>query len=154
MDRKSVQPFLGRTFVNKVLNHLTGSDTTSMTLTPTLHLIGATGLSVNEDTTLAALAAVEATFSGYGAATPTLSGPVNPGPHTQGLIADALFVGNSTTTFTPDTITGYWVQSGTMLIEAESFPSGQGVPIGQNGDFLSLEVILPVHLIPVAESPL
>jgi len=146
--RTTAAPVLRRGFADAILNHLSGSDTTSLTLTPVVHLIGATPPSVTPDTTLASFTAAEAAFSGYGAASVTLSGPVNPGPNSQALAAGALYIGNSTTTFNQDTITGYYTTSGGNWQQAELFADGQQVPIAANGDFLDLLLLVTLSLRP------
>lgn len=81
-----------------------------------------------------------ANFSGYANAALVLSGPVNPGPNSAALIANANFIATTASPFVPNTILGYAVTDGaSVLYAAEEFTSP--VPIASAGDFLDLNFL-------------
>jgi hypothetical protein len=146
--RQSVAPVLNKTWVDNALKKIAGSDTTTVTIAPVMHLIGATPPTFSPTVSLADLTAAEAVFSGYGDVTPTLSAPAVVGTNADGVLGEGSYLGHSTTTFTGDTVTGWWWEQGGDWIAGEVWSPDQWVAIGQEGDWLDLSVFLPISFTP------
>lgn len=118
--------------------------------TPTVHLFTGNPV-INPQTVLATLTALEATFTGYAAAAlPALAGPINLPGATYGMHGEVDFIGGGSFS-TPNTITGYYVTDtgNTILYGAEMLTTP--VAIAHTGDYLSIDVILPLlSIVPAA----
>jgi hypothetical protein len=87
------------------------------------------------------------TFSGYAAKAVTLTPPGNLTNLDQCVTSTASFTATTGTPFVSDVVTGYMVTDGTATVyAAELFASP--VPIAQPGDFLDLDLILPLLVMP------
>lgn len=95
--------------------------------------------------TISALAANEADYSGYasGGIAVVLTTGLLVGTVGVGAEAPAVFVAATATPFVPATVYGYWVDDGTNVIAAEAFGGGQSALFGAVGDFLALTLLLP-----------
>jgi len=102
-------------------------------------------------TTLADLEAVEADYTGYGAATITTMGTVKPSALQWALFKSVYFAISGSGPYTGNEITGYWVETDEPnLVLAERFAAP--VTLEALGDFLDLNVMVPLNLVvPVAE---
>lgn len=90
--------------------------------------------------------AVEADFTDYAEATVTLIEPANVGSDVEGCIASVTFNMTTDPTVTSNTIFGYFLISGTdLVVMAEMFPAGQGVVMAAPGDFLTINLALPLN---------
>jgi hypothetical protein len=101
--------------------------------------------------TIAALAAHEATFTGYpaGGAAIVLSAPVNLNADTVGALVNIIFL--ATAPLPANQAYGYWVDDGTNVILMERFPDGLGVHFAAAGDFLNLGVAFPQTMLQPAQ---
>lgn len=99
------------------------------------------------DSTIAGLAAQEATFTGYpaGGIAVVQSAPVNLSPGAQGELATALFT--ATGSAIGNVVTGYWIDDGTNVVLAERFAGGLNVSFAVANDFLELVVQLPLQTV-------
>jgi hypothetical protein len=95
-------------------------------------------------TTLAALVAQVASFSGYVPVVPVPVAPVNLDPATQGMIWSAVFEATVASPFVGDTITGYWEDDGTNMVLAEAFGVGNSIPIAAPNDYVQIDGIYPL----------
>jgi hypothetical protein len=95
--------------------------------------------------TIASLAANEATFTGYtaGGYAFAASAALNLSGNAQGSVTPILITASGSTT--QNVIYGYWIDDGTNLILGEAFPVGQTVTFAAAGDFLQLLVYLPLQ---------
>jgi hypothetical protein len=83
-------------------------------------------------------------YSGYADVAITPSSPVNVSANAQGVVASPLFTSPGAGAFTPDTATGYILFDGAVAYYGgERFVSA--VPFAAFGDFLALELILPLQ---------
>jgi hypothetical protein len=96
-------------------------------------------------TPLASFTTAEANYTGYVAATGvTLTSPVNLNGDAQGAIANVLFDTTAPVTV-PNTVYGYWLQSGSTLLMFEKFPTGSQVNFAVEGDYLNLTLAMPAE---------
>lgn len=144
---RSENPQLMRGLLNALLGALGARPLAALLDAPKVHLYtGATTITM--DSLLASFSASEATFDGYTAQSlPALVGPVNTGTQQLAMHGEVDFNGASPQA-APQNVVGYYVtdSGATILYAAEAFPSA--VPITNPGDFLSLDVILPVDASP------
>jgi hypothetical protein len=98
--------------------------------------------------TVAALVAQEASFSGYtaGGIAVALSAPLNLTTQVDGVLTSALFLAVTASPFVADVAYGWWIDDGTNVIAGEAFAGGVNVGFNGPGDFLDLEVFLPYVL--------
>jgi hypothetical protein len=127
-------------FLQAVITAFTTRPAAALLATPTVHLYNnlyapVPGSVVGSFT--------ETAFSGYAAATPTISAPVNTSPNCLAAVAPCTFIAVTASPFVPDTIYGYYIESAGVLVAAESFSSP--VPITAPGDFIDLQVVLPMQ---------
>lgn len=129
-----------KTLLSALVTTLFSRPATALILTAKVRLFS--GATVpTENSVLADFTTVA--FSGYLDQNVTFNYPLNTGPNQQACIADALFVGNSASPFTGDTVTGYVLYDGNVtLYGAERLTAP--IPIAAPGDFVNLELVLPV----------
>lgn len=143
---QSLKPVYRRNFVDGYLD--------ALTTLPAAALIGATPkvrlftgpLLPSPDNALADFTAVEATFVGYTAATPTAPiGITNPNGGTRAQVYQAAF--QFTGTPPGESISGYWFEGGTPnnWVVAEALPTP--FPFGNSGDALGIVILIPAALI-------
>jgi hypothetical protein len=144
---QSQNPVLARDVVDNLLAALSARPAAAELVTPFVHLFTAgpnpiTPTSVPGDFT-------EATFDGYApvALELPLLGPINADANDRGVHNEADFVGG--TVVTPgENILGYWIDDNattpTKLYAAEQF--ADPVPIVNDGDYISLDVVFPGRL--------
>jgi hypothetical protein len=111
-----------------------------------LHLMGGGGIVPTPDTLLADLTAVEAGFSGYAAATPPGSiGELNLALRGvgEGWINEWVATDPSPDPFIPDTVTGWWAESGGNWVIAGTLRGPESVPIAAPLDWIYLLIVLP-----------
>jgi hypothetical protein len=150
----SINPQLSQQFADDALNGVTA--TTPTTPGPwksvTVHLRTDT-VAANKYTD--ATAFTEATFSGYAPIALDLASGgflVDPGPNTRAMLDPAIVFEFAHAITPPDvteTITGYWVgvEAGNQILCSELFPVV--VPMGSVGDFIQLDLFIPVFLVPL-----
>lgn len=140
----TTNPVYTQDFADGLLSAAEGAVTVAVVNTPEVHLRTdnkiPTPLSQASDFT-------EAAFTGYGAATLTLTAlpKLNVADDVRGIQADATFVAGAVTA--PVTCTGYWVDNGAstpaVTYMAENF--ADPVVLSSAGDFISLDVIIAIH---------
>jgi hypothetical protein len=136
----------GQAFANTIMAALNTLPAAKLINAAKLRLSQQAGFNPTPLSTIAALAANEATFTGYTpggyafAATPV----VNLSPNAQGTATVVIIQATGSTT--GNTITGYWIDDGTNMIMAEAFPAGTSVIFAASGDFLELVVQIPIQL--------
>lgn len=136
---------MSKTLTEGLLGALTAIPGAALMVTPTVILYTAGG-PPTPDTTVASLTVAD--FPGYGAATITFSGPVVVGGTDFGRLAGANFICTGTP-IPGGSLLGYAVTDGASAIYgSEAFPAP--MVIGQDGDFLSLDIIMPI---PAVYSP-
>lgn len=97
---------------------------------------------------IADLSAHECDFSGYtsGGYATTLSAPLNLSTVCGGVQCSALAIAGTASPFVPNTVYGYWLDDGTNVIAFERFAGGASMSIAAPGDFIDLQVFLPLQL--------
>lgn len=141
------KPTWRRTIIEGMLAALMTRPAAALIATPKIHLwVG--DLTIDSQTPLATFTGAEATFSGYpagGATLGVLSVPLNLLPEVIGLHADNDFIVSDPPTIT-ETVSGYWIDygAGADWLVAEAFASP--VPMAAFGDFLVIEILLPLPL--------
>jgi hypothetical protein len=136
----------GQAFANTLLAALNAIPGAKLINAAKLRLSQLNGFNPTPQSTIASLAANEATFTGYTpggyafAATPVQ----NLSPNAQGTVTAV--VASATGSTTGNTIYGYWIDDGTNFIMGEAFPVGQSVQFANAGDFLEVIVEIPVQL--------
>jgi hypothetical protein len=144
-ERTSDTVVYGRTWLAAALTAWTTVPVAVPLDTANIHLMGAAGFLPTADTTLDALTAVEAAYTGYGPDSPGFSAPVSLVGGGLGLPALASFLATAPTPpdpFVPDTITGWWVDDTTNVIAAGTFTPAQ---IAVATDWLLLILLLPIE---------
>jgi hypothetical protein len=144
-----VKPTLRRSLVSAMLATLSARPAAALISSPYVHLLQG-NVVISPDTTLAALQAAEATYTGYTPiALPTLAGPANLRVDTEGMIANVDFLVGANAVIS-NNITGYWVdQGGPDWVVAEIFP--QVLPMVRQGDLIDLQISIPQLMIPLAQ---
>lgn len=112
--------------------------------TPVIKLSQDPAFSPQPADTDATLSAGVANFSGYAAAVPVFTVPVNLSPQTQALITSVIFEATAASPFVPNSITGYWGSDGTNVTGAEAFGAGNSISIAAAGDYVWLDYVLPL----------
>lgn len=135
-----------RSFADAWLDAFSTIPTAKLIAAPTVRLLMGALPAITPDTTLAALEALEANFSGYGADTITLTVPAQPSTKVEGAIGSATFIAATASPFVSSNVSGYFLTDGTNLVAAEAFPNGQVFPIAAAGQFLTINVVLPNNL--------
>jgi hypothetical protein len=115
--------------------------------TATVHLMGAAGFTPTPDTLTADLAAVEAAFTGYAPVAATGTGPVRMGANQVGQALYSYFQATGTPPFTPDTVTGWWVQNNGDWVAGGALSGPESVPFAGFGDWLLLSASLALALL-------
>jgi hypothetical protein len=108
-----------------------------------LHLMGAAGFVPTPDTLEADLEAVECGAAWYSVEVVTPAGVVTVSPPGGAILASQLYIATdpSPDPFVPDTITGWWLSNGPGMVAGGPLTP---VPIAAPGDWLLLNVLLPV----------
>jgi hypothetical protein len=129
---------------NLMLAALAARPAAALWATPTVHLSQDPAFNPTQDSVLATLAANEATFTGYAAATPVLAGPYNSTVNTQVEISTVVFAATPSGSFIPNQIYGYWLSDGTNYIAGEAFGSAGPVAIQAAGDYVEIDLLVPL----------
>lgn len=139
---------VGRNFAATILAALGTRPAAALLATPKVRLSMDPSFNPTPDSTVAGLAANEANFSGYtaGGYAPTMSGPVNLAGDISGVTANVLPIATTATPFVSATCYGYWIDDGVNVIVAEKFAGGVTANFGSVGDYLDLQVSIPVEL--------
>lgn len=139
----------GRTFSDTILAALSARPAAALIAAGKLRLSKDPAFAPNPASTVAALAANEADFSGYvaGGSALALSAAVNLSPSIQGVTDVALFTAAVAVPFVSNAVTGWWVDDGANFVAGEAFPNGQTANFATPGDFLQLVAELPVNLL-------
>jgi hypothetical protein len=136
---------LNNVLTDKLLACLTGTLTAGVCATATVGLFNSSGIAPMPSDALAVYTAATPTFSGYATKTFVPSGAVNLSNSCQGVIGNVTFTQATSTAPLGDTVYGYFVQSGANLLWAERFASGAALPLVNAGDFVELNVALPLQ---------
>ena len=139
---KSAQPVLSQYMRNAMLTALKTNPAAALWPTPKIHLSKDPAFSPQATDTNATLAPGEATFTGYTAATPTFTVPVNLDALTQGLITTVVF--EATGSGTANNIYGYWGDDGTNLFVGEAFGAAGPIAVSNANDFVQIDLELPI----------
>jgi hypothetical protein len=142
--RQSKRTVLARGFMQAIVTAWNEAPADALILTPSLHLMGAAGFTPTPDTLTADLTAVEASYSGYLTLGGDVSGTIRLGTTDEGCSYDALFVGDNVDPFVPDTITGWWLTSGSDWVAGGTFGTDGPVQIAAPGDWLFLLGLIAV----------
>ena len=140
---KSQNPVLGKYMRSAVLTALKTNPAAVIWPTPKIHLSQDPAYAPGPNDTNATLAAHEATFTGYAAQVPTFTVPVNVGATTEALITTVVFL--STGSAISNSLYGYWGDDGTNLFLAEGFGAAGPIPVVISGDYVQIDVILPLN---------
>jgi len=133
---------LGRSLIESLLAALSTRPGAALLVTPKVHLFTAGPNPVSENAAVGDF--VEASFVGYVAQTlPALLGPINlPAGDGEGVHSEVDFLAGAVVP-PGQVIIGYWIDDGvTTFYGGEVFPNA--IPITVIGDFISLDVVLPV----------
>jgi hypothetical protein len=144
-ERTSETVIYGRTWLAAAMTAWTTAPMAPPLDTSNIHLMGAAGFTPTADTTLDALTAVEAAYTGYGPDSPGFSAPVSLIGGGLGLPAIASFLAAAPTPpdpFVGDIVTGWWVDDTTNVIAGGTFAP---VPIAVATDWLLLVLLLPIE---------
>lgn len=135
----------GTAFLNTVIGALNTLPAAKLINAAKVRLNQLNGFNPAPGSTIAGLAANEATFTGYtpGGLAFAAGAAVNLSPNAQGSLTAVLFQATGSTT--GNTIFGYWIDDGTNFIMGEAFPAGSPVIFANNGDFLELFVEIPMQ---------
>jgi len=138
----------GQTFANTVVAAWKTVALAPLIATPKVRLVNSPSFTINPQTTIAELAAVECNYSGYAAGGIALvvGSPVNLSNAAQGAVTGLQFVSTTATPYVGATAFGYWIDDGTNLIAGEMFAGGFSADFGSAGSFLELILQLPIQL--------
>jgi hypothetical protein len=142
------QVTVGLTFADELLTALTTRPAAAIIAAGKIRLSQDPAFNPTPQSTVAALAANEATYSGYaaGGIALVLTVGLNLSPSIVGAVASALFVASGGGPFVSNNVYGYWVDDGTNLVVGEKFAGGGIASFGAPGDFLDLNVAVPLAL--------
>jgi len=141
---RAKNPTWNNTILDGLLAALTARPATAIAPAMTVALYTAPGLSVSPTSVLADFTVSEAAYTGYARLTPTFVGPVHTSQDVEAAVASVLFELVGTGTPVGANITGYVVITGSDWVVAETFADGEEINLGTFGDFLSLDLVLPL----------
>lgn len=142
--RQSLAPVWNRVFIDDLLAALGTRPAAALAATMTVGLYTSPSFAPNPLNTLAEIDATEAAFTGYARGTIVFTGPVNATTQIRALIGNTTFTISGSPPITGATIFGYFIVTGSDWVASERFPDGQEVNLGSLGDFLSIDLILPL----------
>lgn len=134
-----------KAFVDKVLSAIKTNPAAALVVAGKVRLSKDPAYNPAPGDAIADLTPQEADFTGYpaGGVALALSGPVNLGGAGDAMIADALFTGGGP--FLVDNgIRGYWIDDGAIVVCGERFADGLVIGIAAAGDFIELDLRLPL----------
>jgi hypothetical protein len=141
MDRVTQVFTYARPVVNAMVSALKTVPGGALLTTPKVRLY-ASGGPVTPDAALADFTATAA--SGIADLALTLTGAVNEANNTQAMVGTCTFLSTTTGTYVSGTAEGYVITDGTSAYYGgEQFSAP--VNFGTNGDYLTLDVVLPVN---------
>ena len=141
----------GRAFMATVLAALKTVPGAALIVAGKIRLSKDPAFAPTVDSVITDFTANEADFTGYtaGGYTVTLSAPLNQTTQILAVLCNALAIGGSPFTV-PNTIYGYWIDDGTNVVMAEKFaPPGATANFANTGDYLDLQVLLPIPMLVV-----
>lgn len=138
----------GRSFVNTILAAMATDPGVELIDTALVRLSTNPSFAPTPDSTVAGLEALEADYSGYasGGIALVVGAPLNLAPTTQGVMTPVTFLAAPADPFIVNSVYGWWIDDGTNVIVAEAFPVGTIASFSSPGDFLQLDVVLPLRL--------
>jgi hypothetical protein len=139
----------GTVFAQSVLAAFSTAPANPLIHTGKLRLSQDPAFNPQPNSTVAGLAANEATYTGYtaGGVAVALSGGLLPSPNLAGALQTELFTAAGGGTFVPNNVTGWWIDDGTNVIAGERFAGGAVCNFAEVGDYLVLTVILPEYFL-------
>jgi hypothetical protein len=111
---------------------------------PDVHLFKANTISPTPQSVAADFAAGEADYTGYALTSPTLTGPANLSTQIEGAVTSTTFLISAGPVTVTNVIGGYWIQQGSVVVGYEVFVSGQTQTMAAIGDYIALNLALPV----------
>ncbi len=138
----------GLAFMDTVMQAFTTLPAAKLINTAKLRLSHDPAFSPTPGSTIAALAAQEANFTGYpaGGAAFATGTPIHLAPSIDGAGTAVFFQATTGAPFTADTVYGYWVDDGTNVIAYERFAGGVAMPFTSPGVGMEMVVFLPFPL--------
>lgn len=138
----------GRTFADTVLAALKTVPGGPLIAAAKVRLSMDPAFAPTPDNKIADFTPNEANYSGYaaGGVALTLAGTGVASPGCEVEYAAVVFTATAATPFVPNNVTGYWIDDGTNVIAAEAFGSSGPWAVAQSGDFLQLDLRLPLQL--------
>jgi hypothetical protein len=140
---------IGRAFADTILAALKTVPGSALITSGKVRLSKDPSFNPSSDSSVVALEANEADFSGYpaGGVAVSLSAPLNFSLGCQAVLTSALFLAAAASPFVPNVVTGYWVDDGTNVVQGERFAGGVNFSLSAPGDFLELAVFFPERLL-------
>jgi len=117
----------------------------ALLVTPMARLIQDDSFVPTPATTLVQAEAVEADFTDYAEKAMTLVEPANVGPDVEGCISTVSWNMTTDPVVVDNIVYGYFIEADGVLVCCEMFAEGQSVSMAQVGDFLVLNLSLPVR---------
>lgn len=148
MNYQSQRLNIGRTWAKSNVAAFKTDPGAALIVTPKVRLSGDPVFNPTSDSTLASLVAGEAIFSGYtaGGYAPTFSDALNIAADVVGEIANVIPTLATATPLVTATVYGYWMDNGADVIVSEKFANGITFTFALVGDFLDLQIVIPVML--------
>lgn len=142
--RVSQAPVYTQDYLRRVADAYKTNPAAALLPTPAIGLIKDSGFNPNPATTLAEATAAECDFTDYARKTPTLSDGVNLGVSIEGVTGTGTYTITTDPVVTDNTVLGYFVTDGTIVVAAELFGDGQSVEMAEPGDQLLVVMQLPL----------
>lgn len=138
----------GRAFLNTLLAALGAAPEDPLIDTAKVRLSGNPDFAPTPDSVPGDFTDDELDYTGYaaGGIAFTVGAPIVLGSTAVGIQTPVTFRATSADPFVPGTACGWWMDDGTNVLAAEVFPLANRLTFGQTGDYLQLDVVLPLTL--------
>lgn len=141
--RESKNPVYSYAFQRTVAAALGSRPAAALMDTATLHLFQGDSFVPTPQTALADFTDAECDFTDYVATAYVPAVPANIGPDIPGATGTGEYAVTTDPIVTANTVTGWWIESGTVVVAFERFDDADRVNMATTGDRLILAVDLP-----------
>ena len=147
MYYRSQSVVLGTAFVDAILAAMTTRPAGALMVSPKVRLNASSTFSPQVGSLIADFTANETTYSGYtsGGVAYTPTGIGNLSAAAQAQYGSVTFAATAATPFVSGVAYGWWIDDGTNVLWAEKFTNGFVMSFGAPGDYLVLDLILPMQ---------
>jgi len=144
-NRTSVSPIYSEEFMRKVVAAFKTDPAAALAPNLMCRLIKQLAFNPTPASVEADFVAVEADFTDYVEKAVTLIEPANVGADVEGAIATVNYNMVTDPVVVENTVYGYFLESDGVIVCSEMFAEGQSVNMANVGDYLTMNLILPIQ---------